>query len=57
MTPTQARNLAAALVRAADLADLEGRESIDLGAQLQAQDDTAREELAQAITEASRTGG
>lgn len=49
MTPTQARNIAAALIAAADKAEAEGVEQVDLLTDLRAADDAAREELEASI--------
>lgn len=53
MTPTQARNIAASLIAAADKAEAEGVDHVDLLTDLRAADDTARDELEAAIKAAS----
>lgn len=53
MTPTQARTLAKLLTDAADKAELDGVEQVDLMSGLLASDDAARAELEAAIQSAS----
>lgn len=53
MTPDQARELANALLLAADEADAQGKDSIDLICALSGADDRARAELQAAIDAAS----
>lgn len=53
MTPTQARNIAQALIAAADRADAAGVDHVDLLTELRAADDAARDELDAAIKAAS----
>lgn len=55
MSPTQARQLAAALMAAADAAEAAGQTEVSLLDQLHAMDDTARNELDAAIKAASLT--
>lgn len=54
MSPKEARKVARYLVAAAKKAEAEGRDQIDLLAELRAQDDAARAELAKAIEDAQR---
>jgi hypothetical protein len=53
MTPTQARSIAASLIEAADKAEAEGTEHVDLLTDLRAADDAARGELEAAIKAAA----
>lgn len=53
MTPNQARSIAQALIQAADKAESEGVDQIDLLADLRAADDAARAELEVAIVAAA----
>jgi hypothetical protein len=56
MTPTQARQVASALLAAADVAEASGQTEVSLLAQLHAMDDAARAELDAAI-KAAQSGG
>lgn len=53
MTPNQARRLAAHLIRAADQADTDGADKVDLIVAFQSADDVARADLEAAIAAAS----
>lgn len=53
MTTQQAREMAAALIRAAEQAEANGQAEINLISSLQAADDVARAELLSAISEAA----
>lgn len=56
MTPEQARQVAAALLAAADAAEAAGQRTVSLLDQLHALDDAARSELAAAIKVAQAKG-